>query len=179
MKLASLLLLVLSSLPLAAERKAIFPPGSKPIGPYSPGIFAGDFLYVSGQGSRNASGSMGSTPEQSVRQCFENVKTIVTAAGLTMEHLVYLQIYLTPTVDYDVFNKVWGEYFTKNPPARATLGVYQIPGGTPVEMNAVAIRDVRMKKPIVPASYPKSMNLSPAVEAGAAFTSAGFSAATW
>jgi reactive intermediate/imine deaminase len=174
MKLLALLLLLVS-LPLAAaEKKVIFPPGAKPIGPYSPGILAGDFLYVSGQGSRNASGSMGNTPEESVRQCFENVKTIVTAAGLTMEHLVYLQIYLTPSVDYEVFNKVWGEYFTKNPPARATLGVYRIPTDTPVEMNAVAVRDLSMKKPIVPASYPKSMNLSPAVEAGGRIYLSGF-----
>src|SRR5690349_12789312 len=76
----------------AAERKVIFPPGAKPIGPYSPGIQAGEFLYVSGQGARDPQGNMPAGFEAQVRQCLENIKTIVAAAGLTMDHVVYTQI---------------------------------------------------------------------------------------
>ena len=53
---------------------------------------------------------------------FENVKTIVEAAGLTMEHVVYTQVYLTDATDEGPLNKVWKEYFPKSPPARSTGG---------------------------------------------------------
>ena len=72
-----------------AEKRAIAPPGIKPIGPYSPGILAGDFLYVSGQGGRDADGKLPATIEGQARQTLQNVKSIVEAAGLTMEHVVY------------------------------------------------------------------------------------------
>ena len=54
---------------------------------------------------------------------FENVKTIVEAAGLTMEHVVYTQVYLTDASDEGPLNQVWKQYFPKSPPARSTIGV--------------------------------------------------------
>ena len=80
---------------LGANKQVIAPPGPKPVGPYSPGILAGDFLYVSGQGGRDASGALPSTIDGEVQQTIRNVKSIVEAAGLTMEHVVYSQVYLT------------------------------------------------------------------------------------
>ena len=76
------------------HKRVIAPPGPKPVGPYSPGIMAGDFLYVSGQGARDRDGRLPETVEAQVRQTLENVKTIVEAAGLTLEHVVYSQVYL-------------------------------------------------------------------------------------
>src|SRR5215510_2836689 len=78
-----------------AEKRAIAPAGVKPIGPYSPGVLAGDFLYVSGQGGRDADGKLPDTIEGQARQTLQNVKAIVEAAGLTLEHVVYCQVYLT------------------------------------------------------------------------------------
>ncbi|MFN7920309.1 MAG: RidA family protein [Bryobacteraceae bacterium] len=151
----------------AADRRAVVPTvGPKPVGPYTPGIMAGDYLYVSGQGARSPEGKFADTAEGRVRQCMENVKSIVTAAGLTMEHVVYTQVYLHKDTSYETFNKVWGEFFPKNPPARATLGVHRMPTETTVEMSAVAVRDVSMKKAIVPASYPKDVNLAPGMMVG-------------
>src|SRR3954447_2639268 len=113
-------LLLLASCLAGAEKKVIFPPGSKPVGPYSPGIFAGEFLYVSGQGARGPDGQLPATFEQQARQCLENVKAIVEAAGLTMEHVVCSHVYLENTANYDAMNKIWAEYFPRNvPPARA------------------------------------------------------------
>src|SRR5260370_17900331 len=77
-----------------SEKRVVFPEGAKPIGPYSPGIFAGEFLYVSGQGARGPNGQIPATFEEQARQSFENVKSIVEAAGLTMEHVVYPPLYL-------------------------------------------------------------------------------------
>jgi Endoribonuclease L-PSP len=73
----------------AAQRRVIAPPGRKPVGPYSPGIIAGDFLYVSGQGARDRDGRLPDTVEAQVRQTLDNLKGIVEAAGLTLEHVVY------------------------------------------------------------------------------------------
>src|SRR5262249_7625656 len=145
----------------AVEKRVIFPPGVKTAGPYSPGIFAGEFLYVSGQGARMPSGELPETFEAQTRQCLENIKVIVEAAGLTMEHIVYTQIYLKDTANYEPMNKVLAEYFSKNPPARSSLGVYRMPNETPIEITAVAVRDLARKKAVIPAGYKNVGPLAP------------------
>jgi 2-iminobutanoate/2-iminopropanoate deaminase len=157
----------------AAERRAIAPRTIIPIGPYSPGVLTDDFLYVSGQGARNTDGKIPPDLDHQLRQCFENVKTIVEAAGLTMEHVVYAQVYLTDASDEGPLNTVWKHYFPKSPPARSTIGVAQLPG-TPVEMNAVAVRDLSTKIPVLPPGYPASSPLSPGVMAGDRLYLSGF-----
>ncbi len=149
-----------------AERRVIFPPGLKTVGPYSPGILAGDFLYVSGQGARRLDGQMPATFEEQVTQCLENMKTIVETAGLTMEHVVYTHVYLENMANYDAMNRVYARYFPRNPPARATLGIHHLPTDTPVEINAVAVRDLARKKPIVPAGFKSAAPLTPGIQVG-------------
>jgi len=157
-------LLVSGATLLAAERKQVFPAaGPKPAGPYSPGIMAGDYLYVSGQGAGGADGKFAGNPEDRVRQCLKNVQSIVEGAGLTMEHIVYAQVYLHESVPYEAMNKVWREVFASNPPARSTLGVYRMPTETTVEVTAVAVRDLKMKQRVVPDSYPKDVPYSPGI----------------
>ncbi|MBI4902632.1 MAG: hypothetical protein HY820_03290 [Acidobacteria bacterium] len=170
-----LALLVAACTLSAAEKKLVYAAnGPKPVGPYSPGLLAGDFLYVSGQGARDLNNQFAPTAEARVRQCFTNVKAIVEAAGLTMEHVVYAQVYLHESTPYELMNKVWGEFFTKNPPGRATLGVHRMPTETPIEINAIAVRDLKNKKPIIPDWYPKNMNIAPAVEAHGRIFLSGF-----
>src|SRR5690349_20434573 len=103
--------LVFAGASLADDRNAVAPPGVKPIGPYSPGILTRDFLYVSGQGAKNTAGQIPASLEGQLRQMFENVKTIVEAAGLTMSHVVYTQVYLYDATDEEPLNRVWKEYF--------------------------------------------------------------------
>jgi reactive intermediate/imine deaminase len=158
---------------LHAEKQPVTAPGIVPVGPYSPGILTRDFLYVSGQGAKNSEGKIPPDVEGQLRQCFENVQTIVRAAGLTMEHVVFAQVYLTGSTDEGPLNRVWKEYFPKSPPARSTIGVARLPG-TPVEMNAVAVRDLSRKKPVVPPGYPATSPLSPGVIAGDRLYLSGF-----
>ena len=162
MRTLALVLLTAISL-LAVEKRQIFPVGVKPVGPYSPGIMAGDYLYVSGQGARDANGKFADSVEDRIRQAFKNVQAIVEAAGLTMEHIVYTQVYLHESTAYQTMDKVWKEVFPKNPPTRATLGVYRMPTETTFEVSAVAVRDLKMKVPVVPASYPKDVALAPGI----------------
>lgn len=145
--------------------KQISPPGVKPAGPYSPGILTDDFLYVSGQGAKDGAGQIPADMEGQLRNVLENIKTIVEAAGLTMEHVVYTQVYLTEYSDEGPLNRVWKQYFPKSPPARSTIGVTRLPG-TPLEISAVATRDLSKKKVIVPAGYRADSPISPGVQAG-------------
>jgi len=83
-----------------------------------------------------------------------------------MEHVVYTQVYLTdPATDESALNRVWKEYFPKSPPARSTVGVARLPD-TPVEMTAVAVRDLSRKKTVVPPGYPAGSPFPAGVIAG-------------
>lgn len=119
------------------------------VGPYSPGILTDDFLYVSGQGAKDAAGQIPPDTEGQLRNVLENVRTIVEAAGLTMEHVVYMQVYLTGSADDGPLDRVFRKYFPNAPPARSTIGVARLPG-TPVEISAVAVRDLSRKKVVTP-----------------------------
>ncbi|MBK5294673.1 MAG: RidA family protein [Acidobacteriia bacterium] len=149
-----------------AERRVVFPAGAKPVGPYSPGIFAGDYLYVSGQGSRGADNKISEVSEDRVRQCLSNVKSIIEAGGLTMEHIVYTQVYLHQSTSYDALNKVWREVFPKNPPARAVLWVHRMPIETPVEINAVAVKDLSRKQAVSAPGFPADSPIAAAIRVG-------------
>ena len=152
-------LLALLCCAAAAEKRPISPGTIKPIGPYSPGILTGSFLYVSGQGAKNPQGQIPADTESQLRQCFENVKAVVGAAELTMEHVVYAQVYLTDPTDEGALDRVWKEYFPKSPPARSTIIVARLPD-TPVEMTVVAVRDLSRKKTVAPPGYPASSPFS-------------------
>jgi enamine deaminase RidA (YjgF/YER057c/UK114 family) len=113
----------------------------------SPGIDAGDYVYVSAQGPRHVDGSTPSGFEDQVRQSLENVRAVVEAAGLTMEHVVYVQVYLDDMSHYEALDKAFAEYFPKLPPARGVLGVARLPEPA-VQINAVAVRDLTGKKAV-------------------------------
>src|SRR5262249_52748401 len=93
----------------------------------SPGIDAGDYLYVSGQGPRRADGSSPTNFADQVRQSLDNVKRVVGTTGLTMDHVVYVQVYLESMDRYAELNEVFAGYFPKDPPARAVVGVARLP----------------------------------------------------
>ncbi len=137
----------------AAEKKVITPSGGvPPVGPYSPGIFAGDYLYVSGQGAAKPEGGFPPTTEEQTAQALTNVRGIVEAAGLTMEHIVYAHVYLKDIAGFDDMNRAWRKAFPANPPARVVLGIQKMPVDTPVEITVVALRDLSAKRVIQPSA---------------------------
>jgi enamine deaminase RidA (YjgF/YER057c/UK114 family) len=147
---------------LGQERfRAVVPAQSSHPDPVvSPGVDAGDYVYISGLGPRRADGSLPSTFSGQVRQALENIKAIVEAAGLTMDNVVYTQVYLTDVSKPEEMNRVFAEYFPKIPPARAVLGVASIPE-PPVQISAVAVRNLAGRRPIFPANFPRSDSFSP------------------
>lgn len=155
---SSALVLATCSLLAAADVSAIVPAaGPKPIGPYSPGVDAGDYVYISGQGATQPDGRRPATFDAQVRQTLENIKAVLTAAHLSMRNVVYTQIYLLDITQLEAVDRVYARYFSDAPPARAVLGVAQLPGGTPLEINAVAVRDASQIKavPIAGRSFPQ------------------------
>jgi len=149
---------------LLAQVRPVTPKsGPPPVGPYTPGLSAGDYLYVSGQGARRADGGMPGTFEEHVRQALENVKAIVEADGLTMEHLAYTHVYLTDIGKFAEMNRVYATYFADAPPARATVGVAQLPTGNVVEITAVAVRNLANKKVVRLQGYNPGEPVSPGI----------------
>ncbi len=149
------------------KRKPIVPAdGARPAGPYSPGLLVGDYLYLSGQGVRDAEGKIPEGLAAQADRCLKNVKAIVEAAGLTLEHIVHLQLYLEKISDLGPVDRVYAGYFGQAPPARVVIGVARMPGETNVEMTALAIRDLSLKKTINLSSLRPAGHASSAVEAG-------------
>jgi reactive intermediate/imine deaminase len=128
----------------------------------SAGVDAGDYLYISGQGPRRSDGTMPSSHEAQVRQVLDNVKAVVEAAGLTLDNVVYVQVYLTDIGSDAEMNRVFGEYFPKTPPARAVLGVYALPD-PPIQINAVAVRNLEGRKAIHPPDVAYNESASPGI----------------
>ena len=120
-------------------KEAVFPKrGARPTGAYSPGIRAGDFLFVSGQGPLDpATGTIvGGTIEEQVRRTLENVRAVLEAGGATMADCVKVQVHLADIRDFARFNAVYAEFFPDPKPARTTVesGLE----GILVEIDAVA-----------------------------------------
>ena len=126
----------------------------------SPAVDAGDYVYVSGQGPRRQDGSTPTNFADQVRQSFQNIKSAIEVAGLTMDHVVYVQVYLEDMTQYAELNKVFAGYFPKNPPARAVLGVARLPVA-PLQMNAVAVRDLAGRRPVSPPNLKPDKSYSP------------------
>jgi 2-iminobutanoate/2-iminopropanoate deaminase len=157
-------LLVASLLPAQEQVRTVAPAHAASISNrfLSPGVDTGDYLYISAQGPRRADGSIPAEPAAQFRQVFDNIKAVVEAGGLTLSNVVYVQVYLTDMAAYPEMNRVFGEYFPKTPPARAVLGVYAVPD-PPVQINAVAVRNLEGRKAIYPANFPKDESASPGI----------------
>jgi enamine deaminase RidA (YjgF/YER057c/UK114 family) len=125
-------------------------------------VDAGDYVYVSGQGPRRANGSLPATFADQCRQAFEKVREIVEAAGLTMDHVVYTQVYLEDVSQYGEMNRVFANYFQKSRPARAVLGVAQLPE-PPIQVSAIAVRNLADRREVRPANNNPEDAASPGI----------------
>ncbi len=111
------------------------------IGPYSQGIAAGGFLFVSGQVPLDPESgqAVGEGIEEQVERVLENVKAILAAGGADLGSVVKTTVYLTDLRDFPRMNEVYGRYFAADPPARATVQVAALPRGARVEIEAIAV----------------------------------------
>jgi 2-iminobutanoate/2-iminopropanoate deaminase len=115
----------------------------KAIGPYSQGISAGGFVFVSGQiGLDPATGMLveGGAVKQAER-VLKNLSAILEAAGSSLSGVVRCDVYLTSLNDFASVNEVYAKYFSgPNLPARATVEVSRLPKDALVEISCIAVK---------------------------------------
>ena len=115
--------------------------GPKAIGPYSQGIKANGFLFLSGQIPLDPKTQQiveGDAARQTER-VMENLKGIVEAAGSSLHRVVKTTVFLSDLNDFSVMNEVYARYFTGHAPARSTVQVARLPRDVRVEIDLIAL----------------------------------------
>lgn len=113
---------------------------AQPVGPFSPAVRAGEFLFLSGQvGQDPATGKLitGDVSAQA-EQIFRNLGVLLHAAGRTFADVARVGVYLTNMADFPALNAVYGRHFDAPYPARTTIAVAALPLGASVEIDLVA-----------------------------------------
>jgi len=112
------------------------------IGTYSQAIKAGNTVYLSGQIPLDPKTmELVEGFEAQTVQVFENLKSVIEAAGGSFKDVVKLNIFLTDLAHFATVNKVMGRYFQQPYPARAAIGVAALPKGAQVEMDGILVID--------------------------------------
>lgn len=116
------------------------PTAPKAIGPYSQAVWTGNLLYCSGQTPIDpATGKLvdGGISEQTA-QAFNNLESVLAAAGLTMDNVIKVNVYLTSMGNFSGMNQVYQERFAAPYPARTTVAVAELPLNAMVEIELIA-----------------------------------------
>ena len=112
------------------------------IGTYSQAVKVGNTVYVSGQiGLDPQSGAMVDGFTAQAVRVFDNLKAIAEAAGGDLDDAVKVQVYLTDLSRFGEVNEIMSRYFNQPYPARAAVGVKELPKGALVEADAVLVID--------------------------------------
>ena len=112
--------------------------GAQPVGAYSQGLRAGDFVFVSGQGPLDPKTGkvVGNTIEEQTARVLENIKAILEAGNASMADVVKVSAHLSDMSLFERYNRVYAGYFPDPKPTRTTVGS-QMPGIL-VEIDAIA-----------------------------------------
>ena len=112
------------------------------IGTYSQAVRCGDTIYMSGQiGLDPVTMQMVEGIDAQIVRVFDNLKAVAEAAGTTLDAVAKLNIYLTDLANFAKVNEVMARYFNQPYPARAAVGVKELPRGALVEADAILVID--------------------------------------
>ena len=117
------------------------PDAPQAIGPYSQAVKANGLVYTSGQISLDpATGNLveGSFEDQ-VHRVFRNLEAVLREAGSSFDRVLKATVYLTDLANFQTLNTIYAQYFGEHKPARTTVGVSQLPKGSAVEIDLVAL----------------------------------------
>jgi enamine deaminase RidA (YjgF/YER057c/UK114 family) len=149
-------------------RKFVSLSAYKPGAPFSPGILTHDRLFISAmQGLDSATNKIPDDPAAQTDLALDGFKAVVEAAGLTLDHVVFVNPYLTQKISSRVMNERYARRFEfGNTPARATIEVNALPHNAQIEYTGVAVRDLSLRRAVRPKNMPPSPTASPCVFAG-------------
>ena len=109
------------------------------LGPYSQALIVNGILYVSGQIPINpATGEISSDISEQTRQSMENIKAILTEAGVDFSKIIRCGIFIKNMDDFSKINEVYSAYFTQPYPVRVTVEVARLPKDVMIEIDAIA-----------------------------------------
>jgi reactive intermediate/imine deaminase len=125
-----------------ADRRDIRMPGRTDDRPYSDAVLVGNTLYLSGRiGLDPKTQKPPADPGDEVKMVLDQIKGVLGEAKMTMDDLVYVQVYCPDLSLYDTFNKIYRSYFTgKSFPARAFIGSGPLLFGGRFEVQAIAVK---------------------------------------
>jgi len=111
------------------------------IGTYSQAVKVNGTVYLSGQIPLDPKTMelVGSDFEAQVHQVFKNLSAVCEACDGSLQDIVKLNIFLTDLSHFATVNSIMAEYFTQPYPARAAIGVNELPKGSAVEMDGIAV----------------------------------------
>lgn len=110
------------------------------IGPYSQGILAGGFLFTAGQIPLDPATMeiVGTTAADQAHQALLNATAVVEGAGLTLDHVVKVTMFIRNMSEFGNINEVYKGFFPEDPPARSVVEVSRLPKDVLVEIEMVA-----------------------------------------
>lgn len=113
-----------------------------PIGPYNQAIHAGNLLFISGQICIDpATGNLKNKDlQEETHQVMQNIKSILSEAGMNFSNAVKTTIFLTDMNQFGVVNEIYGKYFDSDFPARETVQVSALPKFVNVEISMIAVK---------------------------------------
>jgi len=126
----------------ATKREAIHTDAAPDaIGTYSQAMKIGNTVYLSGQIPLvpETMEVLDADMAAQIRQVFDNLQAVATAAGGSLADIAKLNIFLTDLSHFALVNEVMAEYFQQPYPARAAVGVASLPKAVPVEMDAIMV----------------------------------------
>jgi 2-iminobutanoate/2-iminopropanoate deaminase len=113
-----------------------------PIGPYNQAIQTGNMLFISGQICIDpSSGNLKNKDlQEETHQVMQNLKSILSEAGMNFSNAVKTTIFLTDMNQFGVVNEIYGKYFDSDFPARETVQVSALPKFVNVEISMIAVK---------------------------------------
>jgi 2-iminobutanoate/2-iminopropanoate deaminase len=118
------------------DRTPITTPSAPPAGPYTPGLVAGEWVFLAGQTGA------GDTIEEQARHTLDKIDALLAAAGCVPADVVSCLVHLTDLSDFQRFNAIYEPHFPEPRPVRTTVGASLL-GGALVEITAIARRPSR------------------------------------
>ncbi|MDR0676663.1 MAG: RidA family protein [Elusimicrobiota bacterium] len=111
-----------------------------PIGPYSQGIIAGDFLFISGQIPIDPkTNKISNDIKEQTGQVLENLEAIIKESGVTLKNIVRCGIFLKNMDDFAAVNEIYGQFFSTHKPTRSCVEVSRLPQNVLIEIEAVVL----------------------------------------